>query len=157
MTRVWITTALLLCATTIGCGRLLSGTEGANAGECADALDNDGDELYDCDDPDCAASPDCQPDTTGNGDYYDYEQFADDMLQASCDKLDECDFYTEYFTYEDCLALGDPGDTGHQSWDCEDYDDDAARQCVEDWQNISCDDFIEGHGLESCSDVCSND
>ena len=33
--------------------------EGVEPGDCADALDNDGDGLYDCDDPDCSGAPDC--------------------------------------------------------------------------------------------------
>lgn len=33
--------------------------EGDDAGECADAADNDRDGAFDCDDDDCAASPDC--------------------------------------------------------------------------------------------------
>ena len=34
-------------------------SEGRSAGECSDGADNDGDGLYDCDDPDCFGSPDC--------------------------------------------------------------------------------------------------
>ncbi|HCH61186.1 MAG TPA: hypothetical protein DFR83_00180, partial [Deltaproteobacteria bacterium] len=33
--------------------------EGDVAGECSDAVDNDRDRLFDCDDPDCAGAPDC--------------------------------------------------------------------------------------------------
>jgi hypothetical protein len=36
--------------------------EGDTAGECADGADNDRDGLYDCADPNCANSPDCQED-----------------------------------------------------------------------------------------------
>lgn len=36
--------------------------EGDAAGECADGADNDRDGLYDCNDPDCLNSPDCQED-----------------------------------------------------------------------------------------------
>ncbi len=36
--------------------------EGDTAGECADGADNDRDGLYDCNDPDCLNSPDCQED-----------------------------------------------------------------------------------------------
>ena len=59
--------ALLLCGCPVITESMVSdrlgdavGTEGRFAGECSDAADNDGDGLYDCDDPDCAASPDCQ-------------------------------------------------------------------------------------------------
>jgi len=34
-------------------------TEGALPGQCSDAADNDLDGLFDCDDPNCAGSPDC--------------------------------------------------------------------------------------------------
>lgn len=33
--------------------------EGDEPGECSDGADNDRDSLWDCDDPDCAGSPDC--------------------------------------------------------------------------------------------------
>ena len=33
--------------------------EGRNPGECTDGADNDGDGDFDCDDSDCAGSPDC--------------------------------------------------------------------------------------------------
>lgn len=38
--------------------------EGRYTGECSDGADNDGDGLYDCNDPDCAGAPDCQPGDT---------------------------------------------------------------------------------------------
>ena len=36
--------------------------EGDEPGECSDGADNDQDGLFDCDDPNCAGSPDCQGD-----------------------------------------------------------------------------------------------
>ena len=47
--------------------------EGDRPGECEDANDNDGDGLYDCDDPDCAANTEClelqhDDDSTGDDD-----------------------------------------------------------------------------------------
>jgi hypothetical protein len=88
---------------------------------------------------------------------YDYETFGDDMLQTSCDKMEECEFFTDYFTYDDCLALGDAEDTGGEVWECADYDSGAAKECVDAWAAVSCDDFLTGTGLEICDDVCSND
>ena len=35
--------------------------EGYLPGQCVDAIDNDGDTLLDCEDPDCTGSPDCAP------------------------------------------------------------------------------------------------
>ena len=37
--------------------------EGDEAGECSDEADNDGDGLFDCNDPDCFGSPACREDT----------------------------------------------------------------------------------------------
>ncbi len=51
----------LLASACKGSSRRAPGrTEGMNAGECSDGADNDGDRLYDCDDPDCAAAPACE-------------------------------------------------------------------------------------------------
>lgn len=36
--------------------------EGDEPGECTDGADNDQDGLFDCDDPNCAGSPDCAAD-----------------------------------------------------------------------------------------------
>ena len=41
--------------------------EGDEPGECSDGADNDRDGLFDCDDPGCAGSPDCEG-TTSTGD-----------------------------------------------------------------------------------------
>ncbi len=54
---------------TFGCGTPAN-VEGDEPGECTDAADNDADGAFDCDDSDCAGSPDCGGDTadTGGGD-----------------------------------------------------------------------------------------
>jgi len=88
---------------------------------------------------------------------YDYDTFADERFQTSCDKMDECGYFTAYFTYEDCLAIGDIEDTGLDVWECGNYDSRAARECVDAWAAISCDVYMVGTGLESCDDVCTND
>ena len=56
-----IMAALLLCS----CGK---DPEGSFTGECADGDDNDGDDLVDCDDPDCEGDPDCQPEADADAD-----------------------------------------------------------------------------------------
>ena len=67
-----IPTPLVLAVALCGCPVIMNGMvedrviadsedpEGASAGECGDEADNDLDGLYDCDDPDCFASPACQ-------------------------------------------------------------------------------------------------
>ncbi len=149
--------------------QLLLEPEGRNAGECSDAADNDGDGLFDCDDSDCAGSPDCVeeeydepedsgPLDTGDGDTcedYTYEAYAEDSLEAVCDKWDECGLLSAHFTYEDCLAIGDMEDTANP-WECEDFDCDAAQRCVQAFNDVSCEDFEIGHGTDICDQVCSN-
>lgn len=63
-----LTPALLLFLGCLGrCGDE-EATEGQNPGECSDGADNDGDGDFDCDDADCAGSPDCDgDDDTDNG------------------------------------------------------------------------------------------
>lgn len=53
-----------LLSTLISCGDI----EGDDVGECADRADNDADGLLDCDDSDCAASPDCTSETDADAD-----------------------------------------------------------------------------------------
>jgi hypothetical protein len=171
-------------ASLLACLGIGNKPEGHAAGECTDGADNDTDGFYDCDDPDCFAAPDCQVPETEAGLCYDgedndedglidcydddcegsadcpecwdypYEEFGDDMVQTSCDKFLECDLFSAHFTYDDCLALGDADDGG---WECQDYDCDAAEDCVDDWAGISCADLLAGEGLDVCDQVCSND
>ena len=87
---------------------------------------------------------------------YDLHEFYEDMPHI-CDKMYECDMFTEYFTHDDCLSLGDVEDTGPQEeWSCEDYDCQAAKRCVRVLEDISCADFIADLGMEVCDQVCSN-
>ena len=65
-----IVTLLVLLVT--GCN-MPPGTEGNTPGECGDGADNDGDGLFDCNDPDCGQSEDCtavvgDDDDTSEGD-----------------------------------------------------------------------------------------
>ena len=86
-----------------------------------------------------------------------YDEFTEDMLLASCDKMQECEMLSEYFTYEDCLALGDRVDTGEE-FVCEDYDVAAAIECLAAQQQASCEEFpTSGDWNAVCNEVCSND
>lgn len=147
-----IITLTLVSASMLACLGIGKDPEGTNGGECSDAADNDEDGLWDCEDPDCEGSPDCPC----AGENYDYDEFGDDMLLAACDKFAACDLFTDYFTYQDCLALSDVEDTG-EPWRCADFDCEAGFDCVTAYQTVSCDDFMNGVGLDDCEDVCSND
>jgi len=86
---------------------------------------------------------------------YDYETFADELQTTMCDKMQECEMFTDYFTYEDCTA--EPAeDTSAEEWVCEEYNSDAAKDCVDGWTTITCEDLTGGSTVDICADVCSN-
>ncbi len=58
--------------------------------------------------------------------------------------MEGCDFFQDYFTYDDCVALGDVEDSVYE---CDDYDSSAAKDCVDAWASVSCDDFLRSEGL----------
>ncbi|MBN1773430.1 MAG: hypothetical protein JXB32_19365 [Deltaproteobacteria bacterium] len=62
MNEVWGSWIVTLALVVAGCSDdgAASGYEGDLPGECSDGADNDRDGLYDCGDPDCAASPACR-------------------------------------------------------------------------------------------------
>ncbi|HCH61779.1 MAG: serine/threonine protein kinase [Deltaproteobacteria bacterium] len=59
MRRLWTGSCALLA---VACS---PAPEGTAPGECTDRMDNDWDAFFDCADPDCMASPDCQTTATG--------------------------------------------------------------------------------------------
>ncbi len=136
---------LYLCA---GCGDKddtgAPGYEGDQAGECSDGADNDRDGLYDCDDPDCAASPDCEQTDTG------------DPLEVEGDEAGECDDGVD--------------NDGDGATDCDDSGCDGDADCdepieVEGDEAGECDDGVDndGDGSTDCDDpgceaatVCQN-
>jgi len=123
--------------------------EGSEPGDCTDGADNDADSLYDCDDPGCAADPECvvlpgddDDDSSSSG------CNAGEMLDcnANCAPTEwlgdgQCDdgaypYYGNLIDYAcaehgfdngDCEATGDDDDTGDD--DTADDDDSA----VEPW------------------------
>jgi hypothetical protein len=75
---------LSLCV--FGCGA----PEGKAPGDCADALDNDGDGLYDCDDPDCVEDDECQEGDTDTDVDADTDTDTDTGHEESCEvRIDE--------------------------------------------------------------------
>ncbi len=100
---------VLPLALTIACGdKDDSGRlwEGRTPGECSDAADNDGDGLFDCDDPDCAGASSCEAegdadtDADADGDT-DADTDADADADADADTDTDTDTgATEEFTFE---------------------------------------------------------
>ena len=134
-------------------------TEDPSAGECDDDKDNDGDGWADCYDGDCYGSADCIPGDTEGGsdtdDVYTQEEFNEALIEAMCNKMDECGWLeTLGWTLEECLNQGQT-DTGGES-PCEDFNPVAAQACVRAIEKATCDDYAAGIGLEACDDVCSS-
>jgi len=84
---------------------------------------------------------------------YDIDTYTEDVLQLTCDKMEECDMFSEYFTYDDCMTIADVEDSGVEVLECEDYDSSAAQECTDLWADVSCDDFA---APAICADICSN-
>ena len=115
--RFLLALALLIAA----CATLpRSSVEGARAGECEDAIDNDGDGQVDCQDSDCAGAPVCAP--TGDDDDSTPPCDSDQELEIVCD--DGCDNDNNGLTdCEDLVGcLADPACDGPPQND----DDDSA-------------------------------
>ncbi len=90
---------------------------------------------------------------------YDYEKFATDYSDVACLKLDECnmlDFYGG--TYDTCvdrwtaLTGGVEDDAGDS---CPNYDSSAARDCVDEWETVTCAQIEDGQTPAACDTVCS--
>jgi len=113
--------------------------EGANPGECTDGADNDFDGDYDCNDSDCAGSPDCLESDCDDG--ADNDQDGD----FDCDDPD-CADAPECATEDDCTDGADNDADG--LFDCDDPD------CAED---TACVDDFEGDEAGECTDGIDND
>ncbi len=100
--------------------------EGDVPGECTDRADNDRDGLYDCDDPDCFASPDCtdgagdDTGTAGSGD--EDTGRADDTAEPEAGDTDDTDPGDTDDTDPGDTDDTDPGDT--DDTDEDDHSDD---------------------------------
>ncbi len=132
-TQLLLLSALAL---SVGCGDKDDtgsvGYEGDQPGECTDGADNDRDGLYDCEDPDCMAAPDCDEPDTG------------DTTELEGDEAGECDDGVD--------------NDGDGRTDCDDpgCDDDSACEPaeVEGDEAGECDDGVDndGDGRTDCDD-----
>ena len=138
-----LTLALLSIPLMAGCLGIFEGDfEGSDAFECEDQTDNDHDGLTDCEDEDCMESPICACD------WEDFDYFYMAFNVSLCDLYGRCDYFTNYWNYDDCID---------QSFDCVDFDCDAAEACYAEWSQVSCDGLLSSGNGPSCEYICSND
>ncbi len=84
---------------------------------------------------------------------YSEDAYEEDLINAMCNKMDECGWLEELqWTLDECLNQSSE-DTGGE---CVDYDGAAAKECVTAIEDATCDDYAAGIGREVCDDVCSN-
>jgi hypothetical protein len=145
--------------------------EGDDAGECADSADNDRDGAFDCDDPDCSASPDCADTDAGDADgdgYTTDDGDCDDAdatvhpgaTELACSGVDEdCDAATSDAPDAD-------GDGASACDDCDDadpavYPDASEQRCngVDDDCDAATADSpdADGDGSSTCDDCDDTD
>ena len=141
--KTFLFASLLGFSTFLACGEEEKDTrtepEGANPGECTDGADNDFDGDYDCNDSDCAGSPDCLESDCDDG--ADNDQDGDfDCDDSDCADAPEC------ATEDDCTDGADNDADG--LFDCDDPD------CAED---AACVDDFEGDEAGECTDGLDND
>ncbi len=132
------------------------GCAGAGCAErCFGGVDDDGDTLVDCADPDCSGSPDCDVESScTNG----MDDDGDDLLDCADPDCDACDD-GDACTVDACDA-GAPTGCSHLPLTCNDGDPcttdtcDPGLGCV--FTPVVCDDGDACNGLETCDPATGN-
>ena len=129
--------------------------EGGFLEECDNGVDDDGDGLVDCDDPDCAGFPDC----VGGVEICDDGLDNDGDGLIDCDDLESCNTFPacDYGDGDCCTDNGDPGCENELGEDCVCAIDPYC--CEVTWDSICADEFENDCG-GTCggpiSEVCDN-
>ncbi len=91
---------------------------------------------------------------------YDLDAYLADLETVPCSRYDECgmlDFFGG--TAESCeqyqAAFWASVQGATEDW-CSEYDKATAKECVGDWETISCDDLASGNTPGSCDFVCED-
>ncbi|MCP4873808.1 MAG: hypothetical protein GY898_34400 [Proteobacteria bacterium] len=127
---------------------------------CDNGLDDDGDGLVDCDDPDCVGFPGCIGGTEICDDGIDNDGDGD----ADCDDILDCQAFPgcDYGDGDCCSDNGSPGCENELGEDCVCAIDPYC--CNVEWDGICADEFenqcggtCDGPGTEICDDGIDND
>lgn len=90
---------------------------------------------------------------------YSFDSYVDDFAVVACAKYDECN-KLDYWggTIEECesrlsvLSSTVEDETGET---CPNYDGPAAKECVDDWEVLTCAQLEEGLTPAACDNVCT--
>ena len=82
---------------------------------------------------------------------FDYEAFQRSSIRESCEWASECGFMSEE-TVAECVA--ENSDDIQANATCENFNEDAARSCLEEMSEIDCFDFGDILDLDVCAGVC---
>ncbi len=83
---------------------------------------------------------------------YSLNTFWEDRAMAQCQLYEQCGYlsYVGAETFDDCFeAMTDT------EYDCSDYNQAAARECVEGQEAMSCQDLEDGYYPTACTQVCT--
>lgn len=86
------------------------------------------------------------------------EKFAAQAAEKACSLYEECG-YIEYFggSYDACVTQMEAATLAYvQSAECE-YDAGAAKDCLKEWDDVSCDGgTTTGTSDSACDDICGD-
>lgn len=90
---------------------------------------------------------------------YPFDTFNEELAVAACSKYDECN-KLDYWggTYDECLSRYSvltstvEDETGEE---CPNYDNGAAKDCVADWETLTCAQLEDGQTPAACDSVCT--
>ena len=86
---------------------------------------------------------------------YSENKFAEDWATANCTLYDDCDYlsYQSFSDFEECYDEEVVDLHPDSQSDC-DYDAKLAKTCVENVNQMSCEDLYEGDFPTACSKAC---
>ena len=84
---------------------------------------------------------------------FDYESFQRSAARETCEWADRCGFMSED-TVAECFSENTEDIEANAT--CENFNEEAARSCLEEMSEIDCFDFGDFLDLDVCMGVCSN-
>ena len=86
------------------------------------------------------------------------EKYASKIAEEACSLYEECDLLS-YFgeTYDACVTQMEAAALAYVQSEACDYDGGAAKECLSEWKDATCEGDTSTDGSESaCNDVCGD-